>query len=181
MAFLLLNQQDERQKTMLTKTKIYIIFIFALILAATPAFAGQYNFSGSVLNPNLSGYKTISLNQFKGKVIVVNFWATWCPPCRAEIPLLERFYRAYKTHNVEIIGVNVNITESGVRRFIDKYGIKYPVIHATPDIMAKFGNLSEIPQSFFFNGQGKIVFHWTGELPGMVLQDVVDKILGGKK
>jgi thiol-disulfide isomerase/thioredoxin len=164
---------------MLHKTK-FIILSFLILLIAKPAFASQFNFSGSVLNPNLSGYKTISLNQFKGKAVVVNFWATWCPPCRAEIPLLERFYQAYKSHNVVIIGVNVNVTEAGVKRFLDKYGVKYPVIHATPRIMRKFGPIAEIPQSFFFNRQGKLVFHWTGELPGMVLQDVVDKILGGK-
>ncbi|MHB1702766.1 MAG: TlpA family protein disulfide reductase [bacterium] len=180
---------------MLNKVKIILIFaIFTSVIFISMGLKGvsaknismglkgQYSFAGTVLNPNLSGYKNISLNQFKGKVVVVNFWATWCPPCRAEIPLLEKFYLAYKRYNAIIIGVNVNITKDGVKRFIDKYGVKYPVIHATPNIMSVFGNLSEIPQSFFFNRQGKLVFHWTGELPGMVLQDVVNKLLiGGKQ
>ena len=159
--------------------KIKIIYlIFAIILLAKPAFA--YNVSGKVLNPKTSGYKTISLKQFKGKVVIVNFWATWCPPCRAEIPMLEKSYTAYKSHNVVILGVNVNVTKAGVKTFIDEYDMTYPNIHATPTIMDSFGTIGEIPQSFFFNPAGKLVFHWTGELPGMVVQDVVNKILEGK-
>jgi len=152
-------------------TKLIAIISAVFILFASNVFAYK------VINPNLSGYKTLSFKQFKGKVVVVNLWATWCPPCRTEIPLLQRFYNAYKTHNVMIIGVNVNINKYGLKRFVDKRSISYPVVHATPAMMAKFGNLSDIPQSFFYNQQGKLVFHWSGEMSGMVLQDVVDKLL----
>lgn len=161
--------------------KLYIIAIFAILLI-TPklALAGGYNFSSKVLNPKSSGYETLSLNQFKGKVVVVNFWATWCPPCRAELPLLENFSNEYKSR-VVIIGVNVNLTESGVKRFVDEHNITYPVIHATPSIINPFGHLDEIPQSFFFNQQGKMVFHWNGGMSGMVINTVVSKLLAGGK
>jgi len=152
-------------------TKLITIISAVFILFASNVFAYQ------VINPNLSGYKTLSFKQFKGKVVVVNLWATWCPPCRTEIPLLQRFYNAYKTHNVMIIGVNVNINKYGLKRFVDKRSISYPVVHATPAMMSKFGNLPAIPQSFFYNRQGKLVLHWSGEMSGMVLQDVVDKLL----
>ena len=162
---------------MLTKTKIYIIFIFAFILAATPAFAGQYNFSGSVLNTNLSGYKTISLNQFKGKVVVVNFWATWCPPCRAELPMLNRFYKRNKK-NVLIIGINVNVLKNGVKNFVDQFddGLTYPIVHANILELQDYGGINEVPQSFFIMHH-KIVFHWTGQLTSGLLNAVVQKIL----
>ncbi len=152
-----------------------MLIIFSGLIFTRSAFAFNYNFDRPVLNPKLSRYKTVSLKEFKGKIVIVNLWATWCPPCRAEIPEFNNFYNLHK-NTVKLIGINVNVTPAGVKRFLDEYDIDYPVIHATPEIMGEYSVTSEIPQSFFFNRQGKLVFHWIGELPRMVLNTVVAKL-----
>ena len=135
------------------------------------------NIRGTVINQKLSGFKKIDLDKIHKKVIIINFWATWCPPCRAELPLLNRFYkRNYK--KVAIIGVNVNVTNNGVRSFLKQFddGISYPVIHANMLDIEDYGGISEVPQTFFIM-RHRIIFHWTGELTGGLLDTVVQKIL----
>ena len=159
-------------------------FLFVSILALSlfvskNAFAytpKAPNIRGVVLNPKLSDYKTMNLDKIKQKIIIVNFWATWCPPCRAEIPMLNNFY---KTHykKVAVVGVNVNVTENGVRNFLRQFdgGISYPVVHANMLDIENYGGLSEVPQSFFILNH-KIVFHWTGELTKRFLRAIVQKM-----
>ena len=135
------------------------------------------NVRGTVFNPKLSGYKYIDLNKIHKKVIILNFWATWCPPCRAELPMLNRFYKKNKK-NVLIIGINVNVLKNGVKNFVEQFdnGLTYPIIHANILDLQNYGGISEVPQSFFIMHH-KIVFHWTGELTGGLLNAVVQKIL----
>lgn len=130
------------------------------------------NFNLKVLNHHLSGYKNINLSSLKGKVVLVNFWATWCPPCRAEIPRLISFYNKNKSNNFVIVGINVNVTKKGVRSFTRQYKINYPIVYATPNVISEYGGVNEIPESFFISKNGKIAFHWKGILPKNVLKIV---------
>ena len=135
------------------------------------------NIKGNVFNPKLSGYKYINLNKIHKKVIILNFWATWCPPCRAEIPMLNGFYKKNKK-NVLVIGVNVNILKNGVKNFVEQFdgGLAYPTVHVNMLELQEYGGISEVPQTFFIMYH-KIVFHWTGELTGGLLNAVTQKIL----
>ena len=164
------------------ENKILFLIVALLILTFTAKYSYAYtphspNIRGTVINQKLSGFKKINLDKIHKKVIIINFWATWCPPCRAELPLLNRFYkRNYK--KVAIIGVNVNVTNNGVRSFLKQFddGISYPVIHANMLDIEDYGGISEVPQTFFIM-RHKVVFHWTGELTGNLLNAVVQKIL----
>lgn len=159
-----------------------IIFFLILVLAflSFQKKASAYspkapNITGKVFNA-ISGYKNINLKKINKKIIIVNFWATWCPPCRAEIPELERFYKK-NNKNVLIIGVNVNITKNGVKTFLKKYGVTYPVVHANMLEMESYGGINLIPQSFFINNYHHIVFHWQGEATKLLLNTVIKKML----
>ena len=135
------------------------------------------NIRGTVINRKLSGFKKINLDKIHKKVIIINFWATWCPPCRAELPMLNNFYKR-NSKNVAIIGVNVNVTKNGVKGFLKQFdgGIFYPVVRANMLDIEDYGGISEVPQTFFIM-RHKVVFHWTGELTGNLLNAVVQKIL----
>lgn len=135
------------------------------------------NFALRVLNPSVSGYTDFSLRNFRGHVIIINFWATWCPPCRAEIPMLEKFYDSYKSKGIVVVGINVNNNLSGVKSFTKLYGMTYPVVYASSSVISNYGGVNEIPQTFFISKSGHIMFHWVGEISKGALYRITTKLL----
>ena len=177
-----ISEIGKRNKQVLSMSLSLSLALFAFLFLFQVNKSYAYtphapNIKGTVLNQKLSGYKKINLNKINKNIIIVNFWATWCPPCRAEIPMLNRFYKKNRK-NVEIIGVNVNVTKNGVRNFTEQFngGITYPVVHANILDIENYGGLSEVPQTFFIMHH-RIVFHWTGQLTSGLLEAVTQKIL----
>ena len=163
--------------------KMLLVVLLVSILLPVSAFAytpTAPNIKGIVLNPKISGFKTINLKKIiksgNYKVIIVNFWATWCPPCRAEIPGLIKEYAKY-SKKILILGVNVNSTPNGVVSFINNHDMLYPIVHVTYNEAMNYGGLNFIPQSFFINNEGKIVFHWQGPISRDILNEVVTKMI----
>ena len=163
---------------------LIVAFIFACIsfLGIKHAQAGTkkaYNFNLKVLNSALSGYGNFSLRNFRGHVVVVNFWATWCPPCRAEMPMLKKFYNTERSNGVIVLGINVNSSLGGVKSFLKKFdgGITYPVVYANSSVISNYGGIREIPQTFFISKNGRIMFHWVGEITKGALYGITNKLL----
>ncbi|MCL5673906.1 MAG: TlpA family protein disulfide reductase [Deltaproteobacteria bacterium] len=158
----------------------FLAFIAVLNLNLSKANASVIaapHFTLKVLNRSASGYDVFSLNNYKGHIVVLNFWATWCPPCRAEMPMLAKFYNLYKVKGVIVVGINVNNNIGGVSRFLKLYGISYPVVYANPDIISEYGGINEIPQTFFISKSGKIMFHWIGQISHSLLYGITNKLL----
>lgn len=163
------------------KVAVFLIIVFSLAYAsnasAKPANAPDFNLR--VLNSSISGYTNFSLSSFKGRVVILNFWATWCPPCRAEMPMMESFYNSYKSKGVIVVGINVNSNVAGVRSFAKHYGITFPVLYASSSLISDYGNIDQIPQTFFISKSGKIMYHLVGEIPEKgLLYGITDKLLG---
>jgi thiol-disulfide isomerase/thioredoxin len=157
---------------------IFIISIdFNLSEANALSIVNAHNFTLKVLNRNASGYNVFSLKNFRGHIVILNFWATWCPPCRAEIPMLVKFYNLYRKKGVVIAGINVNKNVGGVSAFAKLYGISYPIVYANSDILSEYGGINEIPQTFFISKDGKIMFHWVGQISHSALYGITNKLL----
>jgi thiol-disulfide isomerase/thioredoxin len=102
--------------------------------------------------------KSLSLSSLKGKVVLLNFWATWCGPCKAEIPDLISLQKKYADQGLVIVGASVD--EGGVpevKAFADKIGINYPVVIATPEMVQSYGNIEAVPTSLVIDRKGQIV------------------------
>jgi len=104
--------------------------------------------------------KTVDFDNFKGKVTLINFWATWCGPCQKEIPDLITLNKEMTDKNVKILGVSTdrgtNVLED-VRQFISEKGINYQNLISNEDLEEAFGNIRVIPTSFIVDSEGKIV------------------------
>jgi len=121
--------------------------------------------------------KAIKLSDYRGKVVIVDFWATWCPPCRKGIPELIELQNEFK-NNLVIIGISLDQnTESDVVPFIKKYGINDPVVFGTNQVMMDYGAINAIPTSFVINKDGKIVDKHVGLVPKSVYEKKIKEIL----
>jgi thiol-disulfide isomerase/thioredoxin len=106
----------------------------------------------------------LSLEAYKGKIVLLNFWATWCGPCRAEIPSLIRMQEAYKDH-LQIIGMDVDDDDpEQLRAFVKAQGINYPVAMTSLPVRLAYGGIGALPTMFVINQEGKVVQKHVGLL-----------------
>lgn len=95
--------------------------------------------------------------QFKGKVVVVDFWATWCPPCREEIPGYIQLVKKYGKDGLVIVGVSLDQAgPSVVKTYAEKTGVNYPLVMGDDEVVAAFGGMEAIPTTFLIDRDGKI-------------------------
>ncbi|WP_456434506.1 TlpA family protein disulfide reductase [Thermosulfuriphilus sp.] len=120
----------------------------------------------------------VSLSQFKGKVILVNFFATYCPPCRMEIPGFVDVYEKYKEQGFIVIGVSVDTRPYRILPdFVRFAGITYPVVIADEKTIAEYDNVYQLPTSFLIDGQGCIVKKYLGFIPESQLERDIKPLL----
>ncbi len=114
----------------------------------------------------------------RGKVVVLNFFATWCGPCRQEIPDFVRLYEKFRDKGLEIIGVSLDQEgEAVLRPFVKHYGITYPIVLGTREVVLDYGGIKGIPTTFLIDHNGIISNYFAGLRPGYVIEESVRKLL----
>jgi thiol-disulfide isomerase/thioredoxin len=122
--------------------------------------------------------KPVTLAGSKGKVILVNFWATWCGPCRAEIPDLVELQKKYKDR-LQILGLVVDDEDlDAIKKFSARYGINYPVALATNDIRIQYGGIPALPTSFVLDSEGRVVQKHEGLRDPELYETEIRSLLG---
>ena len=114
---------------------------------------------------------------FKGKVLVVDFWATWCPPCIAEVPGYVALQKKLGGDGLAIVGFSLDAGSDVVKTFMAKNGINYPVAVVDEAMVAAFGNFSGIPTTFVIDREGNVRFKKTGGAPIEDLEQAVKTLL----
>lgn len=106
--------------------------------------------------PLLQTDGVLSSESLRGHPVVLNFWASWCAPCREEAPLLERTYQRFKDQGVRFVGVNLRDQEPNARRFVEDFGITFPVVRDEDQELARGLDVYGLPQTFFIDADGRL-------------------------
>lgn len=115
----------------------------------------------------INGERT-SLSALKGKVVMIEYWATWCPPCRESIPEMEELYKKYKDKGFVILGISMDKGKdihAEISSFLKEYSVTYPVLMDDSKVSVQYGVVS-LPTSFIINRDGRIVNKRIGFIPG---------------
>lgn len=127
--------------------------------------------------PDLKG-KKVKLSDFRGKVVILDFFATWCPPCRAEIPHFVALYKQHKDRGLVIIGVSLD--QGGVRvveSFVKKYGINYTILMEDQKVVKNYGGIRGIPTTFVIDKQGGIYKKYVGYRDKSVFEKDIQELI----
>jgi thiol-disulfide isomerase/thioredoxin len=120
----------------------------------------------------------ISTASWHGKVVLVNFWATWCPPCREEIPVLIDLAKKYKD-DLLIVGVSMDDGQpEEVKEFANRAGINYPIVMRSRELVAEYGGVPALPTSFFVNKEGRVVQKHEGLFSPDLYETEIRALLG---
>ena len=139
--------------------------------------AGEREPAPEIELPELSGGGTGGLADYRGRVVVLNFWASWCDPCRAESPLLQRWHERLEKDDALVLGVDVQDVDSDARDFIDEYGLTYPMLRDGPgDTREKFGILG-LPETFVVDRKGRVAAVQRGPVTEEFMREQVAPLL----
>lgn len=133
------------------------VIVFVLLLVALPIIAvGQRGNAPALALKDLRG-RTVRISDYRGKVVLLNFWATWCPPCRAEMPDLIKWQREFRGKGLQVIGITYPPTElSEVRRFIRSIKVNYPVLLGATETKTLFDLEETLPITVVIDREGNI-------------------------
>ena len=164
---------------------LFFAAIGSLELLRQPDVPGSGNLAPDIRFQDLSG-TPVSLSDLEGRGIVLNFWATWCPPCRREMPMLDEFHANYSGKGLSVIGLAIDEPPGQVRRFIESIGVSYPIWVDAPRSEPEFERSQEVfdryggvglPMTVFIDRAGIIRRIYVGELSRGFLQSQADTIL----
>jgi thiol-disulfide isomerase/thioredoxin len=161
-----------------------------VLLAGLVLFAGcskEEQKKGALKAPafsflSIDGQNTFALEDFKGKVLIIDFWATWCPPCKQEIPHFNELYETYKDDGLEILGVSVDqggptLVQTYMKSSSPSIVPKYPVVMVNREAVTAYGPISSIPVTFIVDRKGNVQQRLLGYQDKQVFEAILEKLL----
>lgn len=159
------------------KNRVYL-GVFWILATLFVSFVSPSQAAEEIEFKTLDG-KTVQLSDYQGKWVVVNYWATWCPPCLVEMPELSFFHEAHKNKDAIVLGVNYEqASVKKVQAFLEEQMIKFPVVRPTGVIDNKttpFGPLRGLPTTYMVSPSGEVIAARTGGVNQQMLEDFLEK------
>ncbi len=157
--------------------KVFGVVLLAVMFVFSQSSAQRINSAPNFKLKTHEG-KTVELAKLKGKVVIVNFWATWCPPCRREIPGFLDVYKQYKGKGLEIVGVALD--EDGwsvVKPYVDQARMDYPVVVGDGNLANAYGGIESIPTTFVIDKKGNVARKHIGYMSKADFENIVKSLL----
>lgn len=179
------SKKGKKRKRLLFRLSILIVLVGATAFALISNFTkDKETYAEGEMAPDFKlnqlnkadSRKSVQLSELGNKGVMINFWATYCPPCEREMPYIENMYNKYKDKGIEIVSVNLDSTELVVQNFIDKYKLTFPVLRDKDMTVRDLYEIKPIPSSIFISPEGKIVKKINGELDENLLESQLKEI-----
>jgi peroxiredoxin len=123
--------------------------------------------------------KTMKLSDFRGKAVLLNFWATWCEPCKVEMPWFVDLQKKYSSQGLQVLGVAMDdASPEDIGAFAQKMGVNYPVLIGKEEVGAQYGGIEYLPSTFYISRDGKILDHVFGLVSKSEIETDIQKALG---
>ena len=158
-----------RKKTM-WRTVILVVLLVAIVYsvysAATKDKRSVLQVGDEAPNFTLTDLQGAqhTLSDYKGKGVVINFWGTWCKPCKKEMPALDRQYKQFKDNGVTVLSINVAESTYAVENFVDRYNLTFPAAIDSKKSVMRAYNIDPLPTTILVDAQGKVTNMITGEM-----------------
>ncbi len=130
--------------------------------------------------PRLGDEGTGSIADYRGRWVLVNLWASWCPPCREEAPALERFQRRYRDAGVTVLGIDVQDNTDDALAFLREYPTSYPQLRSTGDERSEAFGSTGVPENFLVDPSGRLALIWRGVVDDRFLRENVVPLIAEK-
>lgn len=143
-----------------------IAALAAVLALALPAWGAAADVQAPAFSLQSVDGKTVSLDQYKGQVIMLNFWASWCGPCRQEMPLLDDIYKQYKDMGFTLIGVNVEPDPHNADAWLKQTPVSYPVLYDPKSQVSQLYQVQAMPTTVIIDRKGVVRYVHNGYLPG---------------
>jgi peroxiredoxin len=119
----------------------------------------------------------VSLRGYKGSVVLVNLWATWCPPCKEELPALQSFYEKHRSEGFVLVGIDQEETLEVVKPFVEEYGLTFPIWLDEDYLAERKFKTNSLPTSFVIDRNGQVRLMWVGGVSETFLEKYVTKLI----
>jgi cytochrome c biogenesis protein CcmG/thiol:disulfide interchange protein DsbE len=129
---------------------------------------------------DLSG-KPVQLSRYRGQLVLLNFWASWCAPCREEMPLFSKWQRELKSKGLLVIGVSMDDDASEVKTFLAAHPVSYAIVMGDAKFAEQFGGVLGLPLSYLIDAQGRVVARYQGEADLKAMEAKVKELLARSK
>lgn len=139
---------------------------FLLAVFACPVSASAISGKAPDFTLNSRSGKNLRLSDYRGNVVLLNFWASWCGPCRQEMPLLEGMYKKYKKLGFTILGVNVEQDSSKAKSYLSDISVSFPILYDNANTASKLYNVSAMPTTIIIDRNGNMRYLHKGYKPG---------------
>jgi len=165
-----------------TRTFGFCLLTGASVAAASHACPAQSLIgkqAPAFVRRDLHGH-TISLRSLRGKVVLLNFWATWCGPCQTEMPVFDSWQREYGPRGLQVIGISMDDDQETARKLVEKLTISYPVAMGDAGLGERYGRVLGLPKTFLIGRDGKVQARFQGETDLKAMEAQIRAALNGE-
>jgi len=153
--------------------KLLLVLAVGLLAAGCATAEGEK--AADFALPSIDG-TTVKLSDYRGKIVILNFWASWCPPCRKELPDFAAFHRENREKGVAVVGIAVDEAVPAIKKLVAESGVGYPVVLGDRKLQADYGGIRAVPTTFVIDKAGTIVKKHLGMMSKADLEAAVKAI-----